>query len=238
MDLKFPHHENEIAQSCAASGAAFVRIWMHNGFVRVEDEKMSKSLGNFFTIRDAVARHRGEVVRYFVLSSHYRSPLNYTAENLDHARAALDRLYTALRGVVAADDETAADPETVQQFTAAMDDDFNTADGLAVLQTAARLLNTARAAGDRLRADGLAAAIRQAGAVLGICQQDADTWFQSSAESGAETLSDAAIERRIADRDAARRDRDWAAADRIRDELAAAGVVLEDSAGGTSWKRG
>jgi cysteinyl-tRNA synthetase len=251
MDLKFPHHENEIAQSCGATHEPFVNIWMHNGFVQVAEEKMSKSLGNFFTIREILKEHRAEVVRYFVLSRHYRSPLNYTEGDLVQTRAALDRLYTALRGVTA---EGAPDEATLDRFRRVMDDDFNTAEGFAVLQGAARALNSARDAGDLSRASALAAAILEIGGVLGLLREDPESWFKRSdvgaGRSGGGTiapsgeaevstgLSDERIESLIRDRKAARDRKDWAEADRIRDELARQGVILEDGAGGTTWRRG
>ncbi len=251
MDLKFPHHENEIAQSCGATHEPFVNIWMHNGFVQVAEEKMSKSLGNFFTIREILKEHRAEVVRYFVLSRHYRSPLNYTEDDLVQTRAALDRLYTALRGVTA---EGAPDQATLDRFRSVMDDDFNTAEGFAVLQGAARALNSARDAGDVNRASALAAAILEIGGVLGLLREDPESWFKR-ADGGAGTsgggakapsgeaevstaLSDERIESLIRDRKAARDRKDWAEADRIRDELARQGVILEDGAGATTWRRG
>src|SRR5262245_36977296 len=145
VDLKFPHHENEIAQSCAALDTPFVNVWMHNGFVRIEDEKMSKSLGNFFTIRDVLKVHRPEAVRYFLLATHYRAPINYSEDNLAQAAAALERLYTALRGVEA--DASTPNGEALDRFRAAMSDDFNTPEAFAILQTLARELNTAKAEG-------------------------------------------------------------------------------------------
>ena len=241
MDLKFPHHENEIAQSCAACDSPFVHVWMHNGFLNVNDEKMSKSLGNFFTVREVLPRLRPEVLRAFVLASHYRGPVNYTGENLVHADSALSRLYLALRDVAPAP----RPPRSAwsERFAAAMDDDFNTPEALAVLQQLARELNTAKAAGDAAGAAGLAAELRALGGILGLLQHDPAGWLATpsqltaGAEHGVAALSDAEVEARIAARTAARASRQWAESDRIRDELAAAGIILEDGAGGTRWRR-
>jgi cysteinyl-tRNA synthetase len=246
LDLKFPHHENEIAQSCAATGDCFVNLWMHNGFVNVDHEKMSKSLGNFFTVRDVlpVLRHP-EVLRYFVLSSHYRGPINYSLDQLEQADAALGRLYTALRDLP----ETQMVPgEYTERFLASMDDDFNTAEALAVLQTLTRELNTARDAGKPQRAAQLGAELRGLGGVLGLLSVSPAQWSRlarptlAEAAAGAAVpapgLTDAQIEAHIAARITARGAKDWAESDRIRDELVAVGVILEDKPGGvTVWRR-
>ncbi|HET7756594.1 MAG TPA: cysteine--tRNA ligase [Steroidobacteraceae bacterium] len=252
LDLKFPHHENEIAQSCAASGEAFVNLWMHNGFVNVDDEKMSKSLGNFFTLREVLkALRHPEVLRYFFLASHYRGPINYAPLLLEQADAALGRLYTALRGLPA----VSSGPEGASaRFHEAMDDDFNTPEALAVLQGLAREINTARAAGEEPRAVKLAGELQALGSVLGLFTVPAEQWFRlakpPAAASGAAgaggevggsaaaALTDAQIERQIAARAAARAAKNWAESDRIRAALAAAGVLLEDKPGGeTLWRR-
>ncbi len=235
MDLKFPHHENEIAQSEAATGHKFVNVWMHNGFVRVNEEKMSKSLGNFFTVREILTRYRPEEVRYFILASHYRSPLNYTEDNLDQARAALARLYTALRGLSAA---AQTDEDYRQRFNAAMDDDFNTAEALSVLFSLANECNRARTA-DPARAEQLATTLRRLGGLLGILQDDPDSYLQAVPAAGAEQAGPETmqIEALIAQRLAARQARNWAESDRIRDLLKTQGVVLEDGAQGTTWRR-
>ena len=240
MDLKFPHHENEIAQSCAATGDAFVNLWMHNGFVNVDEEKMSKSLGNFFTLREVVKTLRHpEVLRYFFLASHYRGPINYSLEQLEQADAALTRVYTALRGLPAA---AAGVGAATARFHESMDDDFNTPEALAALQGLTREINTARDAGDLPRAAALGAELRALGSVLGILAVPAQEWFRLSRPAGTDAaggpISDAAIEQRIAARAAARAKRDFAESDRIRDELAGLGVVLEDKPGGeTRWRR-
>jgi cysteinyl-tRNA synthetase len=239
-DLKFPHHENEIAQSCAASDAPFVNVWMHNGHVRVDDEKMSKSLGNFFTVREVLPRLRPEVMRAFVLSSHYRGPVNYTEENLRQADAALSRLYISLRDVVPA--RAAPVTEWSDRFREAMDDDFNTPEALSVLQSLARELNTAKAAGETARAAALAGELRALAGVLGILTHEADAWLATrsdltAGEAASDGLDDAQIAALVAARVAARRARNWAESDRIRDELAAQGVILEDGPAGTTWRR-
>jgi len=257
LDLKFPHHENEIAQSRAANGDRFVNVWMHNGFVNVDEEKMSKSLGNFFTLREVLPRLRhAEVLRYFVLASHYRGPINYSLEQLEQADAALGRLYTALRELPVV---APATNEYNERFLAAMDDDFNTPEALAVLQTLAREVNSAKATGAHQRAAALGAELQALGAVLGLFAIPAAQWFRlakpgaAAAGEAASTgtggpggvgsgtphwIDDAQVEARIAARAAARRAKNWAESDRIRDELAASGVVLEDKPGGkTTWRR-
>jgi len=255
MDLKFPHHENEIAQTCAACDSKFVNVWMHNGFVRVDDEKMSKSLGNFFTVRDVLEWVRDpEVVRYFVLGSHYRGPINYTPESLEQADASLERLYLALRGIEPA--SPAPTTAATGRFVAAMDDDFNTPIAVAELQSLARELNTAKAAGRLDEAARLAAELRTLGARLGILGLEAEALLRKRPKKAAVAppgggseggtgeaatggaLSDADIERLIEERVAARKAKNFAESDRIRDLLAADGVLLEDQPGGrTLWRR-
>ncbi len=240
MDLQFPHHENEIAQSEGATGGPFVNVWMHNGFVRVNEEKMSKSLGNFFTVRDILARYRPEVVRFFILSAHYRSPLNYCDEHLEEAQTALTRLYTALRGL----DLAGVDPglagregdRQAERFQAAMDDDFNTAEAIAVLFEMARELNRLKA-DDTEAARRLAARLKALAAVLGLLQSDPEAFLKGAGAPAGDGLGDAEIEDLIQRRLDARQQRDWAEADRIRDLLKAGGVVLEDGPGGTTWRR-
>ena len=234
QDLQFPHHENEIAQSEACTGEHFVNYWMHNGFVRINEEKMSKSLGNFFTVREILERYRPEEVRYFILTSHYRSPLNYADAQLDNARSALTRLYTALRGLPAA--APAELPAARERFHAAMQDDFNTPEALAVLFDLAREVNRAREAGEEAAAAAVGAVLRELGGLLGLLG-DAPEAYLRGAAGAAGGLADAEIEALIEARNAARARRDWAEADRVRDELKAAGVVLEDGAGGTTWRR-
>ncbi len=240
MDLKFPHHENEIAQSSAATDAPFVNVWMHNGFVRVDDEKMSKSLGNFFTVREVMPRLRPEVLRAFLVSSHYRGPVNYTEENLVQADAALQRLYLALRDVRPSSKVEAG--EATRAFTEAMDDDFNTPGALAAMQGLARELNVAKAAGEKRKASKLAAELRKLGSHLGLLAQEPDAWLGTRSEltgvqaADGETVSAVEIEQLLEARIEARRSKDWAESDRIRDELAARGVLLEDSPTGTTWR--
>jgi cysteinyl-tRNA synthetase len=235
MDLQFPHHENEIAQSEGATGEKFVNLWMHNGFVRVNEEKMSKSLGNFFTVREILARYRPEAVRFFILNSHYRSPLNYCDENLDEANAALTRLYTALRGLEPAGEGAQGDAYRAR-FAEAMDDDFNTPEAIAVLFELAREVNRARTA-NPAEAVGLAAVLKDLGGVLGLLQADPEEFLQGGVSAEADGLSAEAIEGLIQQRLDARKNKNWAEADRIRNELKEKGVVLEDGAGGTTWRR-
>jgi cysteinyl-tRNA synthetase len=237
LDLKFPHHENEIAQTCGATGGRFAEIWMHNGFLNIDNEKMSKSLGNFFTTREVLAKIKHpEVLRFFLLSSHYRGPVNYSPDQLTQAEAGLNRLYTALRDVPEVGGELFAPTATLQAFEAAMDDDFNTPEAIATLQGLARELNTARAGTDSHQAKLLAGELRALGGVLGILCVPAEQWFRAGVPGG---LSDDDIEAKIAGRAAAKKARNFAESDRIRAELAAAGVILEDKPGGlTAWRRG
>lgn len=229
-DLTFPHHENEIAQSEAATGKTYVNTWMHAGAVRVNQEKMSKSLGNFFTIRDVLAEHDPEVVRYLLVASHYRSAINYSVDSLVEARKSLTRLYTALDGVNA--DEQAAASDAAERFTAAMDDDFNTPVALAALFDLARDLN--RAKSDQLaEAPRLAGELKRLAGVLGLLQQTPQTFLKGAQQQVA--LSDEEIEAKIAERYAAKANKDFARADAIRDELAALGIILKDSREGTTW---
>ena len=238
LDLKFPHHENEIAQTCGATHGRFAEIWMHNGFLNIDNEKMSKSLGNFFTTREVLAKIKHpEVLRFFLLSSHYRGPMNYSPDQLEQAEAGLNRLYTALRDVPAVGGELYSPTQAAKDFDAAMDDDFNTPEAIAVLQGLARELNSARAnPADSHKAALLAGELRALGGVLGILRIPPEQWFRAGAAAGG--LSDADIDGRIAARLAARKAKNWAESDRIRDELAAAGVILEDKPGGlTTWRR-
>lgn len=251
LDLMFPHHENEIAQSEGASGHKFVNVWMHNGFVRVDDEKMSKSLGNFFTVREVLKHYHPEEIRYFILSSHYRGPLNYSSEHLDNARAALTRLYTALRSLPV--EEAGDGGEYGARFRAAMDDDFNTPVALAVLFDLVRDINKVRMH-DTAEAARLAGELRRLGTVLGLVQGEADAYLQgkvtvvstvgaatgtSSAQGvGVAIYSDHAIQELIAERNSARKNKDWVESDRIRDLLCEHNIILEDGATGTTWRRG
>jgi cysteinyl-tRNA synthetase len=229
QDLQFPHHENEIAQSEGAHNGQFVNYWMHNGFVRVDDEKMSKSLGNFFSIREVLKKYDAEVVRYFILRAHYRSPLNYSDAHLDDARQALSRLYTALKAVESS--ETAVDwnEPYALRFRQAMDDDFNTPEACAVLFELAAEVN-------RHKSAVLAAQLRALASVMGLLRRDPQTFLQAAPESEGE-WSGARIEAAIAGRIAAKKGKNYAEADRIRAELLAAGIALEDGPQGTSWRR-
>jgi cysteinyl-tRNA synthetase len=264
MDLKFPHHENEIAQTCAACDSPFVNLWMHNGFVRVDDEKMSKSLGNFFTVREVLEWVRDpEVVRYFIVNSQYRGPINYTPDSLAQADAALERLYLALRGVPLEGSTSPASAGEVgrsagvgsatSRFVAAMDDDFNTPIAVSELQSLAREINTAKAASDLDKAAALATEMRVLGARLGLLGLEPEVFLRKralkqaagpdgaadAAATAGPVLTDADIERLIEERAAARKAKDFKESDRLRDLLTSNGIVLEDMPGGkTLWRRG
>lgn len=230
QDLQFPHHENEIAQSEGAHGHAFVNYWMHNGFVRVADEKMSKSLGNFLTIRDVLKSFDAEVVRFFILRAHYRSPLNYSDAHLEDARSALTRLYTALRNVAPASDREVDWTESnAARFRVAMDDDFNTAEAVAVLFDLANEANRSGSA-------DIAAQLKGLGAILGLLERNPVDFLQGGVGGGVLELDAAAIDVLIAQRAEAKKSRDFATADRIRTELLESSVVLEDTPQGTIWR--
>ena len=232
-DLKFPHHENEIAQSEAATGETYVNYWMHAGAVRVNKEKMSKSLGNFFTIREVLEKYAPEVVRFFLTSSQYRSQVDYSESSLTESQSALDRFYQSLRGLSITD--VALDSTYVDRFNAAMCDDFNTPEALAVLFDLVKALNSSKD-GDAVRVNQLACTLKTLGGVLGLLQTEPDAYFkQAPTQEGG--LGEDEIEALIAQRLQARVDKNWAESDRIRDELAEQGIVLDDGKGGTTWRR-
>ena len=241
-DLQFPHHENEIAQSCGAQGHchthevngklidSHVKYWLHNGFIRVDNEKMSKSLGNFFTIREVLQKYDAEVVRFFILRAHYRSPLNYSDAHLDDAKGALTRLYTALKNTPPAEFDLSNDAnDYTRRFFAAMNDDFGTVEAVAVLFELALEINKT---GDT----HLAGCLKTLAGIIGLLQREPAEFLQGSAAS--DGLSNAAIDALIAQRKQARTDKNWAESDRIRDVLNAENIILEDGAGGTTWRRG
>lgn len=238
MDLQFPHHENEIAQSEAATGHKYVNYWMHNGFVRVNEEKMAKSLGNFFTVREVLVKYRPEVIRFFILSSHYRSPLNYSDEQLNDAGVALTRLYVALRDVKYVDLPMEEDYKV--RFESAMDDDFNTPVAVAVLFDLARELNKAKGT---IKAESYASTLKGLASLLGVLQDDPEVWLKNQVANAGEIDSAGkievdAIELQIQARTDAKKAKNWALADKIRDELIEQGIVLEDAPdGSTKWRR-
>ena len=234
MDLSFPHHENEIAQSEGAHDCKFVNTWMHVGFVNVNEEKMSKSLGNFFTIREVLESYDGETLRYFILSSHYRSPLNFSDANLDNAKNAITKLYTSIRGLkssTASTDEISQRLDYEQRFDAALDDDFNTPIAISILFEISKQINLEKEK-DVDFASALSGLLVRLGGYLGILQNNPEDFLKHGVQ-----LSDEEIDQKIKDRNLARSEKDFALSDQIRDELEAHGIILEDSAEGTLWRR-
>ncbi|MGB6976457.1 MAG: cysteine--tRNA ligase [Gammaproteobacteria bacterium] len=231
FDLLFPHHQNEIAQSEAADDCPFVNTWIHVGYVQINNEKMSKSLGNFFTIREVVKQYQPEIIRYFMFASHYRSPINYSTDNLISAQAALTRAYTTLRGLPVVKEIDFG--EFRQQFQEAMDDDFNTPVALAVLFEMIREINRLKDDGDQTAAARLANGLKTLGNTLGILQQNPETFLQMGLSP--EQINE--IEQLIAARNAARKNKDYAEADRVRQTLLTMGITLEDTTSGTIWRR-
>lgn len=237
-DLVFPHHENEIAQSECATGEKYANTWMHAGAVRVDNEKMSKSLGNFFTIREVLEKYHPEVIRYFLISSHYRSPINYSEDSLVEARAGLERVYTALRdydAVPAASACELAESDYYPAFTAAMDDDFNTREALAVIFDIVRTLNSNADKPEQARQ--LASLIKGFGHILGVFESSADAFLKAGGQTAGDGLSDDEIDQLVAERIDAKANKDFARADAIREQLTEQGIALEDGAAGTQWRR-
>ena len=232
MDLTFPHHENEIAQSEGANNCKFVNTWMHVGFVNIDDEKMSKSLNNFFTIRDVLEKYDGETLRYFLISSHYRSPLNFSETNIESAQSALKRLYIALKGYTEnTEDKSPIDINYEERFNEALNDDFNTPIALSILFEIAKQINIERISNPK-KANALSAILIKLGNFVGILEYNAEEYLKQGSE-----LSEAEISEKIAQREAARNSKDFAMSDQIRDELVELGIILEDSANGTTWRR-
>lgn len=234
-DLIFPHHENEVAQSCCAHDTPYVNYWVHSGMVQVNEEKMSKSLGNFFTLRDVLQDYDAETLRYFLMSAHYRSQLNYSEDNLKQARSALERFYTALRDTQPDMNADIAHGGYLARFEAAMDDDFNTPEAFSVLFDLAKTLNKAESGEEK---GTLAGVLVKLGAIVGLLQLAPEAYLQGTV--GDEGAGDdvAEIEALIAQRNSARQNKDWAAADEARDKLQALNIVLEDGPSGTTWRRG
>lgn len=232
-DLQFPHHENEIAQSCCAFDTPYVNYWMHGGMVQINKEKMSKSLNNFFTLRSVLKEFDAETVRFFLTSSHYRSQLNYSQENLSQARSGLERIYTALRSVTLIE-ITFDDNDYVQRFEKAMDDDFNCPEAMVVIFELAKEINRLKST-DQVKAGELAYLLVKLGAILGIAQKPAEEFLQGTLINGDESTE---VEALIKQRNDARTSKNWALADDARDKLAAMNIILEDSANGTIWRKG
>ena len=234
MDLTFPHHENEIAQSEGATGCKFVNTWMHVGFVNINDEKMSKSLNNFFTIRDILEKYDGETLRYFLISSHYRSPLNFSSTNIDSAKSALKRLYTATRGLsdnVSINYVSNNNLDYEDRFNSALNDDFNTPIAISILFEIAKQINVERL-NDLKKANALSQLLKKLANFLGILEYDADEYLKQGSE-----LSENEILDKISKREQARLSKDFAMSDQVRDELLEFGIILEDTADGTTWRR-
>ena len=235
-DLQFPHHENEIAQSEACTGEKFANYWMHNGFIRIDEEKMSKSLGNFFTIREILKDYNAEVVRYFMLTSQYRSPLNYSTDQLDAAKSALDRLYTSIRNLSLNIDEAEIDSIYETRFLGAMNDDFNTPEALSVLFDISKEINRKLNDNNTEGAVKLGNILLRLVSLLGLLESDVEAWFKGEAAS--DGMDNKAIDDLVQQRIDAKAAKDWAKADEIRDQLQAQGISLEDSGAETIWRRG
>ena len=231
MDLTFPHHENEIAQSEGANNCKFVNTWMHVGFVNIDDEKMSKSLNNFFTIRNVLDKYDGETLRYFLISSHYRSPLNFSETNIESSKSALKRLYNATKGLSKKTDAALLETKYEDRFNAALNDDFNTPIALSILFEIAKQINIERAT-NLAKANALAKQLIKLGNFIGILEYNAEEYLKQGSE-----LSEAEISNKILQRESARNSKDFAMSDQIRDELLALGIILEDSVNGTTWRR-
>ncbi|MDC0197665.1 cysteine--tRNA ligase, partial [Candidatus Thioglobus sp.] len=232
MDLTFPHHENEIAQSEGANNCKFVNTWMHVGFVNIDDEKMSKSLNNFFTIRDVLKSYDGETLRYFLISSHYRSPLNYSEANIKSAQSGLKRLYNAVKGLsINTEDSSISGTDYEEKFNAALNDDFNTPMALSILFEIAKQINIERITNPE-KASVLSSQLVKLGNYIGILEYNAQEYLKLGSE-----LSESEISKKIEQREAARNNKEFALSDQIRDELIELGIILEDSINGTSWRR-
>ena len=234
-DLQFPHHENEIAQSEACTGEKLANYWMHNGFIRIDEEKMSKSLGNFFTIREVLKSYKAEVVRYFMLTSQYRSPLNYSTEQLDSAKAALDRLYTAIRNLSLNIDNAEIDSVYETRFLSAMNDDFNTPEALSVLFDISKEINRKTNDNDNNGAVRLGNILLRLVSLLGLLETDVEAWFKG--DVSADGMDNQAIDDLVQQRIDAKASKDWVKADEIRDQLQAQGISLEDNGAETIWRR-